>query len=295
MKRNIATIGIIIILLIVSFTGCTQTVSEDTQYFIDNIPDMDENLRISLTNINTHLNNYDTEYKWSILMNYLTITSSMLSNMENYQESINDELSYIDALILDYNSAKEKANLDQLDNEETTQMNNINDMILDYNMNKDKVDYCLSNMSIYQEYLTLVVQKLTLLEDYESHSLLLNNRVEDEEYEKAINTTDTIVDLFNQLKPIAFQMSNLSILDYSEEILGIWDMYIESWQLYKEHLELTIEGKYNQAEIKYNEYAEIFDDILVIENTDNINEGNNEIDYWYTTHIGSYLGLFEDI
>ena len=173
-------------------------------------------------------------------------------------------------------------------------MDDIEDKISDFEKDKDKVNYCLVNMTTYRKYLNLTSQKLTLLENYENTLMLMNNRVEDEEYDKAVTSCEDIIQIFFTLKPIAYQMSNLSILDYSEEILGIWDMYIDSWEVYKEYLNLLIDGKYGQAESKYDEYSDIYDDILAIENTDNLNENNSEIDNWYTTHIGIYLDLFEE-
>jgi len=119
MKRQLMLFGLMLLLIFV-LSGCTETISEDTKFFMNNLTDIEENLEISLTNINTHLNNYDTGYKWSVLMNYLTITNSMLDDMENYQDLIEDEISYIDDLIIEYNDAKNDANIKKLDKQDET-------------------------------------------------------------------------------------------------------------------------------------------------------------------------------
>ena len=91
--EKIVVLVICICLYAVVFSGCVEN---------ETLLQINENLGISQGNINTHFYNYDFEYSWTILMNYATFTESMISDMNNYEDLINEEVTYIEDTIRDY-------------------------------------------------------------------------------------------------------------------------------------------------------------------------------------------------
>lgn len=292
MKKFVIVV-IIMLLICISLSGCNETKTTETKTFIENLQPINDNLGSALGNINTHFSNYDLQYKWTLLMNYLTFTVSMVQKMQEYEEDIDTEIKNIENIINNYQQLKEEADLDQLTSAENSIMNEIEAAILDFKTNKNTLISSHNNMGLYREFVNFTRIKLILLEIYENTLSLMNSQVEAEQYEYALDKVEHLIGLFKELKDNEYQRANLSVQEYSQEILGIWDIYIDSWELYEEYLELIIDGKYTQAESKYTEYSQKYNEALELETEENITDANNEIDQWYQNSIAVCFDLFE--
>lgn len=155
-------------------------------------------------------------------------------------------------------------------------------------------DMWLINMVTYRMFLNYTRVKLEKLEDYENTFTLMNYKVESEDYEKAKEYVKDIIQLISDLKNIENQREELGVQEYSEEMKGIWDLWLEVWGLYNEYLDLLIDKKYSQAENKYDEYSSRYDDAFELESSETVTEANNEISEWYQNNIGTYSDLFEE-
>lgn len=285
MKKNIIVIVVMLVLSISYFSGCVEE-----NEFIKNLDTYDEDIDTYLENIYFHLWMYEIDYDWNSLMNYLTFTESMIQDMEEYESDIDEEMYNLDIYIADYQDSKDTSGITDTQRDV---YNNIEDMIDDYNSNKSSVDVCLSNMETYREFINLTRIKLQKLEEYEGELTLMNFKVEEEEYEEAKNYVENLSRIIGELSEIENKREKLKIQTYSEEIKGVWNMWIDVWELYDEYLDLLIEKKYSSADKKYDEYSVLYDDVYAIESSETLTQVNSEISKWYQDNIGTYSELFE--
>lgn len=285
MKKNIIVIVVMLVLSISYFSGCVEE-----NEFIKNLDTYDEDIDTYLENIYFHLWMYEIDYDWNSLMNYLTFTESMIQDMEEYESDIDEEMYNLDIYIADYQDSKDTS---RITDTQRDVYNNIEDMIDDYNSNKSSVDVCLSNMETYREFINLTRIKLQKLEEYEGELTLMNFKVEEEEYEEAKNYVENLSRIIGELSEIENKREKLKIQTYSEEIKGVWNMWIDVWELYDEYLDLLIEKKYSGADTKYDEYSALYDDVYAIESSETLTQVNSEISKWYQDNIGTYSELFE--
>jgi hypothetical protein len=218
----------------------------------------------------------------------------MIKEMQVYENDIDTEMTNIETIINNYQQLKEEVDLSHLTAAETNVMDKIEASILDYETNKNTLVSSLNSMETYRNFLNFSRFKLIMLENYENTLSIMNSKVESGEYEDALVRSEQLIELFNNLKVNEYQRANLSVQNYSAEVLSVWDLYIESWEIYNEYLDLLIDGKYTQAETKYTEYSENYNEALEIEYEENISEGNNEIDQWYQSNIAVSFDLFEN-
>ena len=285
MKKNIIVIVVMLVLSISYFSGCVEE-----NEFIKNLDTYDEDIDTYLENIYFHLWMYEIDYDWNSLMNYLTFTETMIQDMEEYESDIDEEMYNLDIYIADYQDSKDTS---RITDTQRDVYNNIEDMIDDYNSNKSSVDVCLSNMETYREFINLTRIKLQKLEEYEGELTLMNFKVEEEEYEEAKNYVENLSRIIGELSEIENKREKLKIQTYSEEIKGVWNMWIDVWELYDEYLDLLIEKKYSGADTKYDEYSALYDDVYAIESSETLTQVNSEISKWYQDNIGTYSELFE--
>ncbi len=285
MKKNIIVIVVMLVLSISYFSGCVEE-----NEFIKNLDTYDKDIDTYLENIYFHLWMYEIDYDWNSLMNYLTFTESMMRDMEEYESDIDEEMYNLDIYIADYQDSKDTS---RITDTQRDVYNNIEDMIDDYNSNKSSVDVCLSNMETYREFINLTRIKLQKLEEYEGELTLMNFKVEEEEYEEAKNYVENLSRIIGELSEIENKREKLKIQTYSEEIKGVWNMWIDVWELYDEYLDLLIEKKYSSADKKYDEYSALYDDVYAIESSETLTQVNSEISKWYQDNIGTYSELFE--
>ena len=289
MKKHLIAIGMTLVLFTVGFSGCVSN-----NEFIENLDINSENIKTSLGNINFLLWQYDNDYDWSILMNYLTFTESMLIDMEEYESDIIDEKNYLDDYIIDYQDVRDVTNINGLTDKQRLVYNEIETMIEEYDSNKSSIELCLSNMETYRKFLNLTRIKLQKLENFESKSTLMNFKVEAEEYEEAKEYLGDMIQIIIELGENEALREELGIREYSEELSGICVLWVEVWGLYDEYLDLLIDKKYSQANNKYDEYSAKYDDAFEIESSETITEINSEVSGWYQNNIGTYSDLFEE-
>jgi len=296
MKRKIIVIGIIILLTFVGLSGCNEktTITQEPEDFAEQLPQINESIRISLANIYIYINNYDYYYRWSQLMNLAFITESMINDMQNLENEIKEEVNKIENALVDYYQLKNNANLSELTGSEKESMNDIEAKILDYHENLYNINSTLEVMARYTEFWDLTSVKQILLEDYGAIIDLMNQKDQNEGFEDLLQYPEQLIQLCWKLKDNDEQKNNLNIVTYSEDIINIWDIYTEAWELYEEYLNLLVVGRYGSAESKYTEYSQKNNEALEIEATQNLNEINNQMDQWYQKNIGEYLDLFEE-
>ncbi len=214
--------------------------------------------------------------------------------MQILEDNIKNVVTDIENEIVDYNQLKNDANLSQLTDSDIERINDIEIKILDYYENVNNISSALDGITRYTEFWNLTRVKQIILEDYRSILDLMNQKIQNEELEDSLQYPEQLIQLCKKLKNNDEQKNNLSIITYSEEVLNLWNIYIEAWELYEEYLTLLVEGRYDSANSKYTEYSQKNNEASEIEANQNLDEFNNQIDNWYQKNIEKYLDLFEE-
>jgi len=282
----LAIVGIVII------SGCIQ--SPETKEFANNLPHINENLRISLKNIHTDFDNYDLDYSVNRLMNMLTITDSIITGMEKEENNIKEDMLNTVEIISNYQTAKQSVKTNQLSEEEKNVMIQIDAKIEDYNSNNDKLNSCLSEMQTYREWITLVQENVILLENLDNQLILMNEYVQSEKYQEALAKVNVIQNTVSQLKQNAQERDATGIQDISTESIKSYELYSESFEYYKEFINLLIAEDYDSADLKYTIYSQKYSEAISISSDEeaSITETINEVDNWYQSNIGVCFDLF---
>lgn len=270
--------------------------SPETKQFAGNLPQVNENLRISLKNIHTDFYNYDIDYSVNRLMNLLTITDSIITGMEKEENNIKEDMSNAEETISNFQTAKQSVNTDQLSEEEKDVMNQINTKIDDYNSNKEKLNSCLSKMQTYREWVSLVKDNVKLMEQWTNQLTLMNEYVQSEKYQDALTKVNEIQNTVSKLKQNAQKREATGIQDFSTEAMESYDVYSESFEYYKEYINLLIAEDYDSADLKYTEYSQKYSEAISM-GTDkeaSITETINEVDKWYQSNIGVCFDIFKN-
>jgi len=281
----LAIIGIIFI------GGCVK--SPETKQFAESLPQINGNLGIALGNIHTDFYNYDIDYSVNRLMNLLTITDSIINGMEKAESDIKEDITLAERIISDYQVAKQNVNINQLSDEEKNLVSQIDAKMNEFNSNKDKLTSCLSKMETYREWVTLVRDNAKLWEKLENQLALMNEYVQSEMYQEALQKVNEIQNTVNQMKINAQQREATGIQDFSAEVMISYDAYSESLEYYKEYINLLINGDYESAELKYTEYSQKYAEAISMGTEEaSTSEAINEADAWYQNNIGACLDLF---
>ena len=296
MKKQVIGIGITFILIIICFSGCIEENirTQEPLDFREQLPLINESLSASFTDIYIYINNYDYYYRWSILINLESITDSLIIFMQIFENNIKNAVTDIENEVDNYYKLKNDANLSQFTDSDIRRINDIEAKILDYNENVDNISFVIDGMARYTEFWNLTRVKQIYLEEYSTIIDLMNQEIQNEELENSLQYPEQLIQLCKKLTNNDEQKNNLKIITYSEDILNIWNIYIEAWELYEEYLNLLVEGEYDSAKSKYTEYSQKNNEASEIEATQNLDEFNDQIDYWYQKNIEEYLDLFEE-
>jgi hypothetical protein len=294
MGKKFKIICIIILLIIVGFNGCVENQSDRTNKFAENLAIINENFFISYSNINDFLINYTYKYDWYDIINKTTFSMSLISDMEEFTSKIENQINNIESYIEEYYLLKNDADLKKLNFSQNITKNEVEYKILNFNYNKNIIENCTKNMDSYKYFVYLYILKIIKLEDYGKSFNLLNTKIENEEFEDAKIYLNQIIQIMNELKVIDYYQANLSIKTFDEELLGIWDLYIEAWNVYREYIDLALEGKMIEADSKYDEYTKKFEQVLEISSKENQIADNNEISKWYYENIGNCIELINN-
>jgi hypothetical protein len=258
MNKKVIGIGIIFVLIVVGYSGCMEETirTQEPIDFKEQLPLINESLRASLTDINIYINNYDYYYRWSILINLESITDSLIIFMQILEDDIKNVVTDIENEIFDYHRLKNDANLSQFTDSDIERINDIEAKILDYYENVDNISSVVDGIVRHTEFWNLTRVKQIYLEDYSTILDLMNQKIQNEEFEDSLQYPEQLIQLCMKLTNNDEQKNNLNIIAYSEDILNIWNIYIEAWELYEEYLNLLVEGKYDSAKSKYTEYSQ---------------------------------------
>jgi hypothetical protein len=296
MKNEVIGIGITFILIIIYFSGCIEENirTQEPLDFREQLPLINESLSVSFADINIYIKNYDYYYRWSILINLVLITDSLIIFMQILENNIKNAVTDIENEVDNYYKLKNDANLSQFTDSDIRRINDIEAKILDYNENVDNISFVIDGMARYTEFWNLTRVKQIYLEEYSTIIDLMNQEIQNEELENSLQYPEQLIQSCKKLTNNDEQKNNLNIITYSEDILNIWNIYIEAWELYEEYLNLLVESEYDSAKSKYTEYSQKNNEASEIEATQNLDEFNDQIDYWYQINIEEYLDLFEE-
>jgi len=296
MKSKQKSIGygipVLAIIGIIFISGCIK--SPETKQFAESLPQINENLAIVLGNIHKDFYNYDIDYSVNRLVNLFTITDSIINKMEKRESNIKEDIIQAESIISDYQAAKQNININQLSNEEKNLVSQINAKINEFDSNKDKLTSCLSKMETYREWVILVRDNAKLWEKLGDQLTLMNEYVQSEKYQEALQKVNEIQNTVNQMKINAQKREETGIQDFSAEAIAAYDAYSESFEYYKEYINLLINEDYENAELKYTEYSQKYSEAISMgtEKEASISERINEADAWYQNNIGVCLDLF---
>lgn len=292
--KKIAILLIAIMIIGVSFlSGCDENKSKGTQEFVKDLQLTEDFVSVLLNNFYVYQTDFDTQFKWVTLMNQV-IMKSTIENMENIRSSIINDMGGMDSAEKVHYESKLNASMGELTSQEKDQIDKIEEMINYYNFQENNLLDYVDNLELYTDFMNYTRIKIILLEDIQNVFILMNDYVENEDYDKAVEKGLELLQIYYDLKDNEFARADLNILDYSEKILSVWDLYIEGMHYYIEHLNLTIDGKYSQAEAQYNLYEDKYNQAIEIEGSENLTETNEKIDTWYTDNIGDYKDIFID-
>jgi len=294
MKSKQKSIGYGILVLaiigIIFISGCIK--SPETKQFAESLPQINENLGIALGNIHTDFYNYDLEYKWSRLMNYLTITESMINEMKIYEDKIKNEMSYIENTTIQFQQSKQNVDINQLSEEEKNTLNEIETKITDYQTNKDKINSCLNAMQTYCEFIDIGRLKLIKLEEFYTKLNSINEEIESGYYDDALSDIDDLKQIVVDIKNLVLRQSELGILTYDEKVISSWGIYLESLDELKKYVNYLKAGDYESADSQYTIYSQKYTEAVKASESENINLINNQIDAWYQNNIGVCVDIF---
>jgi len=294
MKSKQKSIGYGILVLaiigIIFISGCIK--SPETKQFAESLPQINENLGIALGNIHTDFYNYDLEYKWSRLMNYLTITESMINEMKIYEDKIKNEMSYIENTTIQFQQSKQNVDINQLSEEEKNTLNEIETKITDYQTNKDKINSCLNAMQTYREFIDIGRLKLIKLEEFYTKLNSINEEIESGYYDDALSDIDDLKQIVVDIKNLVLRQSELGILTYDEKVISSWGIYLESLDELKKYVNYLKAGDYESADSQYTIYSQKYTEAVKASESENINLINNQIDAWYQNNIGVCVDIF---
>ncbi len=149
-------------------------------------------------------------------------------------------------------------------------------------------------METYREWIILVKENAELLEKLDNQLILLNEYVQSEKYQDALQKVNEIQNTINQMKINAQKREATGIQDFSAETMASYDVYSESFEYYKEYINLLINEDYENAESKYIEYSQKYSEAISMgtEEEASISAAINEADVWYQNNIGVCLNLF---
>ncbi|MBS3099046.1 hypothetical protein J4462_02440 [Candidatus Pacearchaeota archaeon] len=140
-KASLKIFFVILILVIVGVIFAIGRIqSPETKQFAENLPQINENLEILLNNINTDFYNYDLNYNVNRLMNLLTVTDSIINDMEKVELAIKEEMLDVEETITNYQATKQSVNINSLSEEEKNIISQTDISLNDYNSNNDNLN-----------------------------------------------------------------------------------------------------------------------------------------------------------
>ena len=290
------TVIVLITLMLVSIgflSGCNENRNVGTQIFIVDLQPTEDTLCRLLNNLYVNQKDFDAQFKWTTVMNQVVMNST-IDSMDKNRSNIIVDIDGLDSAEKVYYEDKLNANLEELTSQQKTQANRIKEMIDYYNTKENNLLEYVDMLDLYIDFVNYTRIKMTLLEDNQNTFNLMISYVDNAEYEKAIRKGLELLQIYHDLKDNEFARANLNMLNYSEEILSVWDLYIEGMQYYIKYLNLTLDGRYSQAEIQHNLYEDRFNQAKEIEGSKNPTATNEEIDSWYNNNIGVYTNMFVD-
>ncbi len=286
-------IGILILVMFGAlFSGCVQL--QEKEKFVNELPQINKNLETALGNIYVDFQNYHNNYKWSSLMNYLTITDSMVNEMETYENEIKDEMQYLENLTNYVETSKQDINVDLLSSNEMRLLNEIDDKIAAYQSKKAQINSCLDAMKTYREFINVIRVKLQKTEKLRMKLSLIDNEINVGNYDDAISDIEKLKQIAREIQQLENQQAELGIIDYNQEVIDSWDTYIEGLEELEKYVEYLKTGDYESASYHYNIYLQKYTEVVQVSEGEGIHTVTNKVDNWYQENIGSCVNVFQE-
>ncbi|MCC7574791.1 hypothetical protein KO361_04325 [Candidatus Woesearchaeota archaeon] len=287
------SIFLISILCLIILTGCEQ--QKELDYFAESLENINNQMDVYLSNINTDLYNYNLNHGFDRLVNLAFITNTYLTNMKNIENELKKDMNSFEELTSVFLNAESESNLNKLSESQKIILDEIHSKIDDYADNKNKLEDCLNNMNSYHIWTELIKEKISLQEKYENEEALTVLNVENEKYYEALKKLDESQKTLRDLKQVEIKINNTGIQKYSKEELQEYDQLIEIEEIYRELIMLLLQEKYYEAELKNEEYLKKYYDFIT--NTPSFSHSIytelDSIENWYSENIGVCLKIFE--
>lgn len=282
--------SISVMILIFVLIGCTP--SPATQEFIDNLQETEKSLELLLNNIDTDFHNYDVDYSPNRIFNSITITESQVKGMALKEDAIKEESISAENLIVAYNTQKEKANVEGLNEQQKTIVSKIDNRKTAFFANQNKIKNCINHMNTYRKFIDLARVNIINTEDFETKQNLITNEIESQDYDPALNDIDRLKQIVIDIKKNGKERNNLGIINLPTTIIDSWDFYYDSLDELQKYVEFLKEGDIESAEAQYATYSQAFTKVIQSGQGESLNANLNTIDNWYQEKIGICLNSF---
>jgi tetratricopeptide (TPR) repeat protein len=292
------------------FTGCRaeEPIQEDVQPVISEsellylqevedykelLPEINQNLEISFDEIDYLFAEFHDDYRWVVVMNYVTITSSMIVEMEDYQSDIAVEITKIKQAIAQYEEMD--ANLLEFIQEEQDIVVDIEEKIGVYDAHAEQLGDCLESMNTYDKLLDIFRKQLNEIEEYENLLRLTVNQIDSEKYDDAIDNLNILKSQQDEFKSLTEYFSDLGVLPYNGEELKFHEFMIDFFDTLAEYIGYLEDEDYDEAEEMFDDLSESYTESLQrISESGTLVEFHDEIDSWYYKNIKSCMEIFEE-
>ncbi|MEM0231428.1 MAG: hypothetical protein QXT20_04530 [Candidatus Woesearchaeota archaeon] len=151
-------------------------------------------------------------------------------------------------------------------------------------------------MKTYREWVVLVKENAELVELLSTQIALMNEYVQSEKYQDALNKVNDIQSTISKMKSNAQKREASGVQDFSNNAMASYDAFSQSYNYYKDYINLLIKEDYNNADLKYTEYLKKYSEALSLgsDEESSITRTINEVDTWYQDNIGICFGFFKN-
>ena len=124
----------------------------------------------------------------------------------------------------------------------------------------------------------------------------MNEYIQAEKYQDALNKINEIQNTINQMKLNGQKREASGVQVFSNQAMASYDAFSQSYNYYEDYINLLIKEDYDNADLKYTEYSKKYSEAISMgsDEESSISETINEADSWYQSNVGVCFDLFNN-
>lgn len=287
-KKLIILISLFALIFLI---GCQE--SKNIEIFSESLHGTNARLENHLSNINTYFYNFDLNMNFKYLITFDTLPESLINNMDEKKQNIEEELILLDNFVSVFLNAKRFIDESQLSSDDKKLLEKINTKISEYESNKYLVESCLIGIENYKTWFLLMEEKETLFIQMDLNELSLLRFIEQKNYPEAKNR---ITELKNIVENLKINSEKINETKIQNKNIDIYDSLIDTYNIYNEMISALENEDFDLAKQKESEFEEKYAYILVKDKSQifYLDSELENIYSWYSENIGVCLSLFEE-